>query len=212
MDFNLKIRIYIISTLISLGCFSVNSHANDGGHDAPKTDEHGGGEHGTPTPKTEMPEWVEMQSILMGMETRILQKQVSIKKLIEEKEHVKPGSPAIKLIIEELVSESRELQKIIIDYEKESTQFKYRFPERGAKADRTYQPLDSKTLREIEQELGLDGRLTRNLNKVRAQYKPKKKEAPPVVHSEEKAPGVAEDKLNQDIKKSSGDTIIILKK
>lgn len=207
MIFSIK-TLFLVFT--SLAFISITSLANDGGHEAPKSDEHGGGSHEEAKAKVELPEWVEMQSRLMGLETQMSQKREIIRRLIEEKEHLKANSPEVKPVVDEMVTAHKELQKLMGDYEKESTIFKYRFPERGAKKGRTYSPIEIRTLQEMEHELGMEGRLTRNLKKIRSQYKPGKPEPVTEKSSAEKNPHTPE--AAQDPYKSSGDSVIILEK
>lgn len=217
MVFNFKklsLAFISISFICSISFANDGGHGDEhggGGHDAPKADEHGGGGHGDAgKSKVELPEWVEMQSRLMGLETQMSQKREAIRRLIEEKEHLKSNSPEVKPVVDEMVATHKELQKLMGDYEKESTVFKYRFPERGAKEGRTYHPIEIKTLQEMEHELGMEGRLTRNLKKIRSQYKPGKPEPVPETTSTKKSSNPAEGV--QDPNKSSGDSVIILEK
>lgn len=158
------------------------SWAND--HEAPAKDEHaapadahGGGEskagdsHGEKKQDGDLPEWVEIQSRLTAIETKIMQKNELIKRLIEEKQHLSPQSPRLKEVVAEMVKEHKELLKLNEDYEKQNTIYKFRFPEKGLNKNRHYEHGEVKPLEQIEQELNIDGRLTRNQQKIKSQYK-----------------------------------------
>jgi hypothetical protein len=69
-----------------------------------------------------------------------------------------------------MVADHKEMQKLIEEYDKQMTIFKFRFPERGLKEERLYSPHENKSLDQMEQELGLDGKLNRNMKKMRSQY------------------------------------------
>ena len=133
--------------------------------------EHGEGhEGGEGKAKTKEPEWVALQNQINQLESRIQQKKESIEKLIEEKHHAKEGSAEIKEIVQQMVSEYKEMQKATTEFDSKIVILKYRFPERGLKGERKYEPLELKSLEDMEKELGTDGRLSRNQQKIRSQY------------------------------------------
>jgi len=155
--------------------------------------------------KNDLPPWTEIQNKISQIEAKMQQKRENLDKLISEKQKVQPNSPRVKEIIDLMISEHKELQSLAKEHEKTITILKFRFPERGAKADRKYEPTEIKTLEEMEQELGVDGRLTRNMKKLRSQYgvKSDKKQKTVVPSSD------VEKKTEKSIEESG--TIIIRK-
>ena len=143
--------------------------------------------------KTKDPEWVSLQNQINQLEGKIQQKKESIEKLIEEKNLLPANSPAAKDIVKDMMSEYKEMVKTQEEFDKKVTILKFRFPERGLKGIRNYNPSEVKSLEDMEKDLGTDGRLNRNQKKVRAQYQTEKKEVAP-VKTESKKPVENKDK------------------
>ena len=128
------------------------------------------GEEEKPAKEKELPEWVGLQTQLSTLDSKMNQKKDAIARLIEEKQKLPADSPEIKADIDEMVSEYKELLKVTDEFDKKMTIFKFRYPERGVKEERKYGHPEVKSLDQMEQELGIDGRLNRNLQKMRSQY------------------------------------------
>ncbi len=145
------------------------------GEEAPKEGggEHGGGaeakaekvEKGNPTP------WLEIESKIQELSGKIKSKQTNISHLFEEKNHLSNKSPQVKEIIQEIVKEHNEMRTLIEQYDKQINMLKYRFPERNAKSARKYDRIEIKSVDEMEQAIGVDSKLSRNIRKMRSQYK-----------------------------------------
>ena len=120
--------------------------------------------------KKDLPPWVEIQNKLSGYESRIRQLRGNINSLIIQKSQLPKDSPKVKEIVDEMVRQHKTLRKVVEDYDKQSAILKFRYPEKGAKANRKYEKIEVKSLEEMETELGTEGRLNRNLNTMRAQY------------------------------------------
>jgi len=139
--------------------------------------------------RADLPPWTELQNKISQLEAKMQQKRENIEKLVIEKQKVKSGSPRVKEIINTMISEHKELQGFAKEYEKTITIFRFRYPERGAKADRKYEPTEVKSLEEMEEQMGTDAKLTRNMKKLRTQYgedDQAKKKAPVLTPAEEK--------------------------
>jgi len=139
--------------------------------------------------KKELPEWVEIQTQISTLDSRIIQKKETIAHLIEEKQHLAGDNPHVKEIIDDMVSNYKEMRKLQEDFEKKMIIYKFRYPERGAKEDRKYGPIEIKSLEQMEQELGLEGRLNRNIKKMRTQYQSSDSAKGASETSGHKAPG-----------------------
>ena len=137
----------------------------------PEGGEHGGGKEGGGV-KIKDPEWVALQNQINQLEGKMQQKKEAIEKLVEEKQHLKEGSPEIKEVIDQMLREYKELQSTTKEFDAKVIVLKYRFPERGLKGMRTYETIELKSLEDMEKELGTDGRLSRNQQKIRSQYNP----------------------------------------
>lgn len=79
-------------------------------------------------------------------------------------------SPNVKPLIQEIVKEHKEMQKMIEDYDKKRSTLRYRYPERGLKIERIYKKIEAKSLADVEAAVGVDGKLNRNLHRMRSQY------------------------------------------
>jgi flagellar biosynthesis chaperone FliJ len=121
--------------------------------------------------KTKDPEWIALQNQINQLEGKMQQKKDAIEKLVEEKQHLPQSSPQVSEIVEQMKAEYKEYLKTVEEFDKKVTLLKYRFPERGLKGTRTYEPVEAKPLDEMERELGTDGRLSRNMKKIRNQYR-----------------------------------------
>lgn len=157
-------KVFILNILILL-FFGSMSLANT--EEKPAEEGHGEAKQ---EKKADLPPWTEIQNKISQLEAKMEQKRSNINRLIEEKQHVKPDSLRVKEIINLMISEHKELQSLAKEHEKTITILKFRYPERGAKEDRKYEPTEVKSLEQMEQELGIDGRLTRNMKKLRKQY------------------------------------------
>lgn len=134
-------------------------------------------DHGEPEKKAEetavkpsLQPWIPIEAKIQELSAKIRSKQESIDKLIEEKNHLSAQSPHLKETIKNIIKEHDELKKLAEDYQKNINQLNYRFPERNAKSQRAYDRIEVKSIDEMEQALGVDGKLNRNVKKMRSQY------------------------------------------
>ncbi|GIL18096.1 MAG: hypothetical protein BroJett040_18470 [Oligoflexia bacterium] len=172
---------FIFATLVLMSNLVLASE--DAGKEA-QADEKQADQKGAKPEDKRQPEWVELQGRIGMLESKVNAKQTNINRLIEEKKKLPADSPRVPDIVKELVSEYKEYRDAVLEYEKQSALLKYRFPERGLKEERQYEVIELKTLDEMEAQLGIDGRLDRNLKRMQQQYggpqavapvKPKKK-------------------------------------
>lgn len=191
MHFKIKL---LLLTLIFPICVLANDDAHGGGHES------GGGEHGEKAETKKgsgLPEWVELESRISSIEARVKSKENNIVKLLQEKKATDVKSPRMKEIIKELASEHREMRQGAEELSKQRTILKYRYPERGADPNRKYKKVEVKSLQEMEEAIGVDGRLSKTLQRVRQQYQ----HAPPAQKAAKPAPTV-EPVENVEIEKS----------
>jgi hypothetical protein len=142
--------------------------------------------------KTEakQPEWIEIQSRIQTLKAKVTAKEKAVRELILEKQKEKNPSKSVE-IFKNLKSEHRELGKAVQEYEQARNLLRYRYPEKGMKEGRTYQRVEVKPLDEMENQMGMEGKLRQTLNRVRRQYsdthvpEPSAEEAAAAVHKEE---------------------------
>lgn len=164
----------LITTSTSVQAALANEHAEP----EAKAEEHGNAEgegHGGGSKEESKAPWVEIETKITELNAKIKSKQESILKLIEEKNHLPNNSPQLTATVKEIVKEHKELTGLVEEYEKKLTLLKYRFPERNAKARKPYERIEVKSIDEMEQSLGIDGKLNRNLRRMRSQFKSKEK-------------------------------------
>ncbi len=177
---------FLFLILTSLSFYSAWAEDHGGGHEAPAAEEHGGGgEHGEAKaegggghgePKVTLAPWVEVENKIQELYSKIKSKESTVTHLLEEKDHLPNNSPQLQHAVKEIVSEHKELRRLIEEYQKQVSILKYRFPERNAKQVRNYERFEVKSIDEMEQALGIDGKLSRNMKKMRRQYKPNEPE------------------------------------
>jgi DNA-binding MarR family transcriptional regulator len=86
--------------------------------------------------------------------------ETEIRKLIEEKQHTKDPE-ALRGILHELTEKHKELAEQVKKYETERLHMRFKHPDRDLKEVRQYTRHKLKSLQELEDEAGLDGRLDR---------------------------------------------------
>lgn len=116
-----------------------------------------------------LPEWLEVQTKIQVLRTKIKAKEEIVKKLIIDKESAKDEEQS-RSLVNQLTTEYKDLTESIDEYEKMRSLLKYRYPEKGHKGDRKYERLEAKPLDEMEKQLSLEGRIRHTIGKVRQQY------------------------------------------
>ncbi len=179
-ELNLKTKFcrshFVLPFVCMLSFFSVLAFANEN----EKKDEGGGHE----APKVEKP-WLAAENILSGLRTKVSGLEIALKALIDSRKKVSKSDVAVQ-IDKQVYDTYAELKKANEELRKQQSIFNYRFPERTAKeGERSYEIQETPTLEKIEEQVGIDGKLKRNLRKLRSQYRipsnRKKEVAPSVV-------------------------------
>jgi hypothetical protein len=106
---------------------------------------------------------------LQNMVTSISDIENEIKTLIHHKrsEHDRESQ---KHIMKEIEEKHKKLEEAYKKYNEEVNHVKYRHPEQGDMGERTYTVLKPRTLEQIENDVGLEGKLDRIRRKMEAQY------------------------------------------
>lgn len=186
---NRLIKILLIS-LVMILTTSVPSLAEEhGSGEAPKAEGGGHGESaegkgGAAAGPSAQQQYMELIAKLSAGKSKIIAKQDSIKKLIEEKENTKSNSKASE-IVDNLVAEYKELTSLIKEYEENRNTLKFRFPEKGSNEIRKYERIESKSLEEIQNQFSLEGRVLKTLKKAKQQYQIKDDENKPNKEAQE---------------------------
>jgi hypothetical protein len=157
MFINKKIYIFILSLVVSLAAQG-NSEKKDEENTMPI-----GGPKKAP--------WLDTELRVQDLYARIKSKKATIGKMLEEKNQLKNESTELKALISAIVKEHKDLRQMTEEYRKNLSILQYRFPERNAKVDRKYDRIEIKSIEEMELAVGIDGKLNRNLSRMRSQFK-----------------------------------------
>ena len=167
----------LLSVTLVLGLFhTIPSFANEAKPEEKKEEkkegEHAaGGAEGevTEAQKKQLNEAQELQSKVQALQAKIKSKEDSINKLIQEKNHVKDAA-RVNEIISEMVTEHKEMSKMIVEYEQNRSLLRYRYPEKGYTGSRSYERMEVKPLDQMENQMSVEAKLKRNLKTVRSQF------------------------------------------
>ncbi|MEZ0392251.1 MAG: hypothetical protein ACAH59_08555 [Pseudobdellovibrionaceae bacterium] len=186
-----------LKIILSLSLFSATSWANaeaapaEDSHAAPAGEgegekkEAGGGQAEAKAPA--LPGWLSIENKIQELYSKINSKKSNITKLLEDKNKLSNNTAELKNTVKEIVKEHKELRALAEDYQKNIAILRYRFPERNADKDRKYQRVEIKSIDEMEQAMSVDGKLNRNLKRMRSQYKMEEKEKTAALATEKPA-------------------------
>jgi hypothetical protein len=163
----------IFPLLLSLLVF-----ANEGG-EAPPAENHGGGEAGA-APSADQKAQKELQDVekqVAGLAAKIKAKNDSIEHLLTQK-NIESDAEKTAELVKLVQQEHRELKTLTSEYNTQLGILQYRFPERGLNLQRRYQRLDTKSIDEMEKNLGLDAHLKKSRDKIKTVYGVSEKPAP----------------------------------
>jgi hypothetical protein len=167
-----KILIAVLALNLSLGVVVAKANENkeekkaEGGG---KVGEGGGEGEGSESQKKQANEPNELQSKVQALQAKVKSKEESINKLIEEKNRTKDPDKVAE-IIKQMVSEHKEMSKMIEEYEQNRSLLRYRYPEKGFSGGRSYERMEVKPLDQMENQMSVEAKLNRNLKTLRSQY------------------------------------------
>lgn len=116
-------------------------------------------------------EFSRKKSKKLGLEVQIQDSNKTLEGLIKTKNLTKDPDQRLKLV-EEMKKVHSDNQKAIQSYNKLVKELKYRFPEKGDHSERKYLPMRSRSLEQIEREMGLDAVLSEAKDRVDRKYAP----------------------------------------
>ena len=118
-------------------------------------------------------EWMQVQSQLTTIKSKVENQEKLVENLIQKKELVH-GKEQIE-VIEELKKAHIELIRVVEQYNLINTNFQTKFPEKGGVLGRIYKRIDSSSLETIENKMTLEGRLQKLNQTLQKQYSKKLK-------------------------------------
>lgn len=156
----MKFKILALALLLVMGVHAFASEGGEGGE---------GGEGKKESGAADKP-WVEVENRVSAMRTKTKQLEGRLHELIEEKKKT-TDSQRMYEVDREIDKTYKEYKSSNEDLRRQEEIFKYRFPEKAAKeGDRVYHTQDVPSLEHIEEQVGVEGKLHRNMIRMRKQY------------------------------------------
>jgi len=113
--------------------------------------------------------WSEAENRLSLLRTKSGQFESLLKAKIEERKRATGASAAA--LEKEIDKMYLDLRQTNADLRKQEELYRFRYPERTARnQERTYQTQETPSLDQIEEQVGIESKLKRNLKKMRSQY------------------------------------------
>lgn len=175
--FTIKIKLgfWVFLSFILVSSEFVRAEDHDHGSEHAPAPEHGqepahegsGEAHVVPIQGSSL---MEVESKVQELAAKIKTKKSFLQIMFEDKNKLKDNSPELKAKVQDIVKEHAELRRLSEDYEKQLNILKYRFPERNTKAKKKHEKIEIKSVIEMEQAMTVDGKLNRNMRKLRSQY------------------------------------------
>lgn len=184
--------------VLALGVFANEEKPAEGGHGAaPAEGGHGGATAAGPEKNfsgKQTEEWLQVQAQLTTLKGKVETQKTLVEGLIMQKAHGGGhGDDA------ELKKEHAAWITMIDDYNKLSTSFQNRFPEKGAALGRIYKRINPDNIEALENQMTAEGRMKRLNKKIKKQYRQEEKEA--VQASSTNAHGVQTHTVESSTKK-----------
>lgn len=133
-------------------------------------------------PKSSEESYATVVARVQGLEAKIKSAEAEIQKLLQEKATAKPER--VGEITVEVQHLHQKMQEQIREYDQQRSLLKYRYPDKGRTDKRVYERIDLKSIKQMEEEVGLSSALKKSLHKVRKHYG----QPPVAVESENKTP------------------------
>jgi hypothetical protein len=163
----------MMKTFFLICILSVNLFAKE----SPPADDHSKDKGGAGKPVDRgLPPWFHTETRLGELIAKVKAKEEALEKAILAKKNLKDDSTEAKAAVELIVKDHKELMDLIEEYNKNLNLLKYRFPERGLKTQRNYKKKEVKSLEQMENTVGLEGTLQRNMKRLRQQFGDSSKE------------------------------------
>lgn len=139
--------------------------------------------------------WIEVETRVSGLTTKSEQAKARLDGLISEKKKMRDAAAMAKKD-KEISQAYKEWKEVTEELEKQKAIFRYRFPEKAAKSEvRIYESRgDVPSLEKVEEQIGIEGKINRNLRRLRGQYgeaasSPKKSNSESVSATPTPSPG-----------------------
>lgn len=147
-----------------------------------------------------------VQARVQALEAKVHSGEEEIKKLIEEKQHIKDPEKANE-IIKEMISIHHQLEKNVKEYDQQRALLNYRYPEKGQVEKRNYERIEVRSIEEMEGQMSLSKTVKKTLNKARLQYK----SSAPSKNNENEEHGKNRKHSTKELRPSLVDPVILKK-
>lgn len=118
--------------------------------------------------------WEVVQNDLAAAKTKLDAQAAVLGVLISEKSTL--SGDALLAKIEEIKTQHKKYEQMVVDYNKQNDDYLTKYPERGVKEKRIYRRVKMKTLESFEDDVSVRGRMNKLHNKVLRQYPRAKKQ------------------------------------
>lgn len=139
-----------------------------------------GGEEGGAAPKRkkatkvstalQTPEWIDLEFKISTLSVKIQTMQENLNNLILQKKALPEKSEKLKEIVEQITATDKEIRSAIEEHSKAAAKLKYRYPVRGEHNRKKYERIQQESVEQLEEALGVDGKLNLLLVKMRKQF------------------------------------------
>lgn len=113
--------------------------------------------------------WVELEARVTELQGKIKAKEDELKKLIEAKKFLPDGSKELAELGKSIQVEHKNLSGLIEEYDRARNQLRFRFPERTADESK-FNKMRLQSVPQMEESMGIESKMNRNLEKMRKQY------------------------------------------
>ncbi len=158
----------MIKVVILVLFLILNANAEEVPEGTQKPSEAAAPEAVTPDQKASK-ELTEVEKQVSTLGAKVKAKNDSIENLLKQKS-VEQDPDKLSEIVKLVQQEHRDLEKLTQEYNIQLSILQYRFPERGLKAGRRYQRLNTKSLDEMEKTMGLESHLKKSREKIKKVY------------------------------------------
>jgi DNA polymerase II small subunit/DNA polymerase delta subunit B len=113
--------------------------------------------------------WGRHEVNLKGYQIKIRNSEDELRELIAKKNSNR--NPKVRdEILKEIIQKSEDLKKTFADMKSEEEHIRFQHPEKGDETERKYRHLRLKSVKDLENEVGVDGQLSRLKAKVKDKY------------------------------------------
>lgn len=123
-------------------------------------------------------DWRNHQASMGTKQSKMKMLEAEIEELIQQKKTVEDPD-VLSTLTSAMATKHTELAEVVLKYREELLHIRFKHPEKGDESERKYPRYQLKTLKEMENEFGLDAKLNRLKGRLEHTFGIKKPEPPP---------------------------------